>query len=248
MPAPMRICTALIAATLAAWAGTGQAQDLPVDLELVLAVDVSGSIDEVEARLQRQGYVMALSHPRVIEAIRSGGYGRIAVTYVEWANGGYQRTVAEWTLVEDAASAKGLAGGLAEAPVVTAHWTSISGAIDHAAQLFAGNGYEGLRRVIDVSGDGYNNNGRPADHAREDAVAMGITINGLPIINERPNPWGSAPAAGLDAYYREHVIGGPGAFLVVAQDFEDFATAILSKLILEIVGTEPSVRMASGAR
>jgi opacity protein-like surface antigen len=245
MPLPLRShCTFLAAALLAIWSSSAQAQDLPVDLELVLAVDVSGSIDEVEAQLQRQGYVMALSHPRVIQAIQGGGYGRIAVTYVEWANSGHQRTVADWTLLSDEASAKALAGALAEAPLMTAHWTSISGAIDHASQLFDGNGFEGLRQVIDVSGDGYNNNGRPAEHAREDAVAMGITINGLPIVNRRPNPWGSAPAANLDAYYEQYVIGGPGAFIVVAEDFDDFAAAVLSKLILEIAEGAPVPRAA----
>jgi hypothetical protein len=243
MPLLLRFCcSSLVAAMLATPGLPAQAQDVPVDLELVLAVDVSGSIDEVEAELQRQGYSMAISHPRVIEAIQGGGYGRIAVTYVEWANSGYHRTVADWTLLSDEASAKGLAGALAEAPLVTAHWTSISGAIDHASQLFDGNGFEGLRRVIDVSGDGYNNNGRPAEYAREEAVAMGITINGLPIVNRRPNPWGSAPAANLDAYYEEYVIGGPGAFIVVAEDFDDFAAAVLSKLILEIADDTPAPR------
>jgi hypothetical protein len=243
MPSLLRSCCTPLVATLVATLGpSAQAQDLPVDLELVLAVDVSGSIDEVEAELQRQGYVMAVSHPRVIEAIQGGGYGRIAVTYVEWANSGYQRTVVDWTLLSDEASAKALAGALAEAPLVSAHWTSISGAIDHAAQLFDGNGFEGLRQVIDVSGDGYNNNGRPAEYAREDAVAMGITINGLPIVNRRPNPWGSAPAANLDSYYEQYVIGGPGAFIVVAEDFDDFAAAVLSKLILEIADEAPVPR------
>lgn len=216
-----------------------QSEDVPVDLELVLAVDVSGSIDAEEAKLQRQGYVSALNHPQVVEAIEMGPIGRVAVAYMEWANYQYQRIVVDWTLVGDKASADALAGAVAEAPLVTAHWTSLSGAIDFAATLFDGNGYEGVRRVIDVSGDGYNNNGRLPDMARDEAVDSGITINGLPIINDRPNPWGSPPAADLDLYYEQHVIGGPGAFMVVARDFDDFARAILSKLILEIAGVSP---------
>lgn len=211
----------------------------PVDLELVLAVDVSGSVDKVEARLQRQGYVAAMAHPRVIEAIEYGSLGRIAVTYVEWANELHHEVVVDWTLVSDTASAETFAAALSEAPLATARWTSISGAIDNGAGLFEGNGFRGTRRVIDVSGDGYNNRGRPVTGARDDAVARGITINGLPIVNERPNPWGGPPARDLDLYYQDHVIGGPGAFMIVAESFDDFASAILSKLILEIADHEP---------
>jgi len=238
----------LVLALLGPLPAAGQQRALEVDLELVLAVDVSGSIDEVEARLQRQGYVSALAHPRVVEAIEAGPLGRIAVTYFEWANDRYQRTIAEWTLVDDARSAEALAATVAEAPVVTAPWTSISGAIDHAAGLFENNGYRGLRRVIDVSGDGYNNRGRGVQAARDDAVATGLIINGLPIVNDRLNPWGGPPPADLDLYYQNYVIGGPGAFIVIARDFEDFARAILSKLILEIAGPSPTPRFARAQR
>lgn len=250
MPIKPQLCPAVFVAVLLVCApAAAQAEDIPVDLELVLAVDVSGSIDAEEAKLQRQGYVAALAHPQVIEAIESGPIGQIAIAYFEWANYRHQRMVAEWTLVGDRASAEALAGTVAEAPLVSAHWTSISGAIDFAVGLFDDNGYQGLRRVVDISGDGYNNNGRPVQIARDEAVAAGITINGLPIVNDRPNPWGSAPAADLDLYFQNHVIGGPGAFVIVAEDFTDFARAILAKLILEIAGTpsaEPERMFASG--
>jgi hypothetical protein len=215
------------------------AEDLPVDLELVLAVDVSGSVDEVEARLQREGYIAALRHPRVIEAIRGGILGRIAVTYVEWAGVEFQRTLLDWTLIEDQESAAAFADALAEAPLTSERWTSISGAIDYAVPLLDGNGFKGLRRAIDISGDGYNNRGRPAEQARDDAVAAGITINGLPIVNDRPNPWGGLAPQNLDLYYEQRVIGGPGAFIVGAKDYSAFASAILSKLLLEVAGEQP---------
>ena len=217
---------------------------LPVDLELVLAVDISGSIDEIEARLQREGYIRALAHPEIIQAIQSGVHGRIAITYIEWASDDDQQTLIEWTLVRDDASAKMLAHALAEAPLSTGRWTSISGAIDYSAKLFDNNGYQGSRRVIDVSGDGDNNRGRPAEWARDQAVAAGITINGLPILNGRPNPWGGTPLADLDRYFEEHVIGGPGAFIVVAEDFTAFAQAIMNKLLIEIAGVAPGEMLA----
>jgi hypothetical protein len=218
------------------------AADLAVDLELVLAVDISGSVDEVEAQLQREGYIAALRHPDVVEAIQNGMLGRVALAYVEWAGDHYQRTMLEWTVIEDAAGASAFADALLETPLMTAHWTSLSAAIDYAAPLFRNNDIEGLRRVIDISGDGYNNRGRPVQLARDQAVADGITINGLPIVNERPNPWGGRPPADLDRYYEQLVIGGPGAFIVVAEDYTDFAAAILSKLLLEIAGDQPPPR------
>lgn len=213
--------------------------DEPVDLELVLAIDVSGSVDPEEARLQRDGYVGALTNPRVQAAIHGGPYGRIAVAYVEWAGDGFQRIVVPWTLLSDPASVEAFASSVAESPISSAQWTSISAAIDFCARLFDGNGYEGTRRVIDVSGDGVNNRGRPVEWARDQAVAAGITINGLPILNDRPNPWGGSPTLDLDGYYRDHVIGGPGAFLVPAVSFEAFADAILAKLLLEVSGLTP---------
>ncbi|WP_114395002.1 DUF1194 domain-containing protein [Oleisolibacter albus] len=213
---------------------SGLSAEIPVDLELVLLVDVSGSVDQQEAELQRRGYAEALSSPQVLDAIRSGPLGRIAVTYVEWADDSYQTTIIDWTLIDGDAAARAVATRLAEAPISTAFWTAIGPAIDYGAARFATNGYEGTRRVIDISGDGYSNRGRPPELARDAAVAQGITINGLPILNSRPNPWGGLPPLDLDSYYRAHVIGGPGAFLLAAEDFSTFGQAILAKLIKEI--------------
>jgi hypothetical protein len=246
MPSARRI--ALLAGLIALSAMPAAAQDLPVDLELVLAVDISGSVDEQEARLQREGYIAALRHPDVIEAIRGGMFGRIAVAYVEWAGDHYQRTMLDWTVIEDQAGATEFADALAETPLLTAHWTSLSAAIDYAVPLFEDNGLKGFRRVIDISGDGHNNRGRLVEWARDDAVAAGITINGLPIVNDRPNPWGGRPPAGLDLYFEERVIGGPGAFMIVAKDYTAFASAILSKLLLEIAGETPPSSTLAAAR
>ena len=215
------------------------AAQTPVDLELVLAVDVSGSVDPDEAKLQRNGYVQALLNPKVQAAIRGGPFGRVAATYVEWAGESHQHIVVAWTELSDPASVERFAAMVAEAPMMTEQWTSISAAIDYAVPLFENNGFEGMRRVIDISGDGENNRGRPVEEARDAAVARGITINGLPILNDRPNPWGGAAPNDLEGYYRDHVIGGPGAFLVPARDFDAFADAILSKLLLEVSGVQP---------
>jgi hypothetical protein len=234
----------LVAALLGIFCPPASAEDLDVDLELVLAVDVSGSVDEVEARLQREGYIAAMRHPDVIQAIQSGPHRRIAVTYVEWAGDQYQRTMLQWTLIEGAADAQGFADALAETPFASAHWTSLSGAIDYSARLFDNNGFAAVRRVIDVSGDGYNNRGRPVELARDEAVAAGLTINGLPIVNDRPSPWGGRPPVDLDLYFEHHVIGGPGAFMIVAEDYTAFASAIMSKLLLEIAGDQPAPRAA----
>jgi hypothetical protein len=225
----MHVLRALLVLVLLVPAARAQ---VAVDLELVLAVDISRSIDDDEARLQREGYMAAFTNPRVIEAIQGGSIGAIAVTYVEWASYEYQRTVIPWMLVRDGESAAGFAEKIGELPRVSMSWTSISGAIDHSVRLF-GQGYHGTRRVIDISGDGVNNNGRPASLARDDAVASGIVINGLPILNDRPN-FGRPPEMNLDVYYENQVIGGPGAFMIAAEDFNDFAAAILSKLIREI--------------
>jgi hypothetical protein len=206
--------------------------EVPVDLELVLAVDISRSVDDVEARLQREAYVAAFRDRRVIEAIQSGALGAVAVSYVEWAGAEYQRTMIDWFLVNDGESAGELAAKIAELPRLSMGWTSISGAIDHSARQF-GRGYHGTRRVIDISGDGVNNSGRAAWLARDDAVAQGIVINGLPILNDRPN-FGRPAELDLDKYYETYVIGGPGSFTIAAEDFQAFAGALLAKLIREI--------------
>lgn len=212
------------------------ASDLPVDLELVLAVDVSGSIDTEHAHLQRSGYARALTDRRVVEAIQSGSFGRIALTYVEWADDSLQRTVVGWQMIDGQGSAKDFARRLGGAPTVTEARTSISALIDYCVPLFANNGFEGTRHVIDVSGDGENNVGRPVTLARDAAVTAGITINGLPIIRDGLLPWDEDRdrRRNLDTYYRDSVIGGPGAFVVAVRDYNGFAEAIISKLLREI--------------
>jgi hypothetical protein len=214
-----------------------------VDLELVLAVDISFSVDGVEARMQREGYISAISHPSVLAAIESGFLGKIAVTYVEWADAYYQNQLVHWSVVSDEESAMIFAGQLAGQPLNRAYYTSISHAIDFSTSLFEGNGYVGLRKVIDISGDGPHNQGRRLSDARREALDKGITINGLPILNDRPQPWGimSTPRdMQLDLYYSDYVIGGPGAFFVTAEDFVVFRSAILSKLIREIANVPTS--------
>ncbi|ALG74462.1 hypothetical protein VY88_20800 [Azospirillum thiophilum] len=237
-------CFLIVTALCPPLSAVPAAAQTPVDLELVLAVDVSGSVDPDEAKLQRNGYVQALLNPRVQAAIRGGPFGRVAATYMEWAGEGHQHVVVPWTELSDPASIERFAAVVAEAPMMTEQWTSISAAIDRAVPLFDTNGFEGTRRVIDLSGDGENNRGRPVEEARDAAVARGITINGLPILNDRPNPWGGAAPNDLEGYYRDHVIGGPGAFLVPARNFDAFADAILSKLLLEVSGVMPDGRTA----
>ena len=206
-----------------------------VDVALVLAVDVSRSIDEDEARLQREGYRNAVADPVVMAAIRGGLIGAVAIAYVEWAGIEYQRTVIPWRRIASQAVADAWAAELATAPRVSLSWTSISGAIRHSRQVMADCPWEATRKVIDVSGDGVNNSGPPADRERDAAVAEGIVINGLPIVNDRPT-FGRLPPVPLDDYYRENVIGGDGSFMIVAEDFESFGVAVKRKLIREIAG------------
>ncbi len=220
---------------------TARAADIPVDLELILAVDVSGSVDWEEATLQRRGYVEAIRSEEVIGAIRSGANGKIAIAYIEWAGTYLQRTVIDWTVIDGPESAQAFTTTLTEAPIDTGPWTSISAAINYAIPMFAKNNFQGTRRVIDISGDGPNNAGRPVTEARDVAIAAGITINGLPIVNNRPGPGGLRSIRDLDKYYRDCVIGGAGAFLVVARDFTDFSLAVKRKLIFEIANRMPPV-------
>jgi hypothetical protein len=210
-----------------------------VDLELVLAIDISGSVDADEARLQREGYVNAFRDPQVIRAIRGGINGRIAVTYFEWASYQQYKLVMDWVSVHDAASSNALAGQLAELPISRGMRTSISGAIEYAITLFERSPYEGVRRVIDISGDGPNNDGGLITIFRDRAVSRGITINGLPVFNTRANQYGFPNLPDLDLYYQGCVIGGPGSFIEVARDFADFDRAVRRKLIMEIAGLAP---------
>jgi hypothetical protein len=240
-----RGAAATLALLVCAPAGEAAA-DVAVDLELVLAVDVSGSMDTDEQQLQREGYVAALAHPDVVGAIRSGGYQRIAVTYVEWAGPDAQSVTIPWRLLEDRASAEAFAGELAAAPFARIRRTSISGALDFSARLFDGNGYDGFRRVIDVSGDGPNNSGPPVAPVREAVLARGIVINGLPITLKRGDRgFGSIPD--LDVYYEDCVIGGPGSFMIAIDAPDQFVDAIRRKLVLEIAGGEPRLVPASEA-
>ncbi len=215
------------------------AEEVPVDLELVLAVDVSGSVDEQEAALQRDGYVQALKSGELIEAVEKGVLGKIAVTYIEWAGQGYQATIVDWTVIHNKETAHSVATRLADAPISSGPWTSISSIIQYSVPLFTQNAYQGTRRVIDISGDGPNNRGIPVTIARDAAIKTGIVINGLPIVNDRPQPFGTRQIPNLDKYFENCVIGGVGAFMVVAESFNDFARAIQRKLIFEIAALTP---------
>jgi hypothetical protein len=202
-----------------------------VDLQLVLAVDASGSVDEQRFELQKRGYAAAFRDPQVLRAVRAGPRQAIAVTMMQWTGPALQIQVVPWTVVRDRASAEVFATAIQNAPrQLFSGGTSISGAIDHAVTLMLGGPHPGTRRVIDVSGDGSNNRGRSAALARDEAVTAGLVINGLPILSLEPD---------LDRYYQDHVIGGPGAFVIAAKSYDTFADAIRKKLIIEIAAYGP---------
>jgi hypothetical protein len=224
---------------LAGFSATEAKAETPVDLELALAVDVSRSIDADEAQLQRHGYIQAFRDPEVINAIETGMLGRIAVGYFEWAGFGHPAIIIDWTLIDSAASANAFADALGKGFPLSASRTSISGAIDFAWPWFDNNGFEGSRRVVDVSGDGPNNWGELVTVARDRAVAADVTINGLPILGPDGGLFSRFNIGSLDLYYRDCVIGGTGAFMVVAADFNDFARAVRRKLVLEIANLQP---------
>ena len=208
-----------------------------VDLLLVLAADVSRSIDAAKFQLQREGYAAAISDPRVLDTIQSGHSGRIGLTFVEWSGVGAQHVVIDWTTVGDAAAAKDFGDRLLEAPRSFADRTSISGAIEFAMSQLAQAPFNSIRRTIDISGDGTNNAGRDVSALRDDAVAKGVTINGLVILSDNPMSWNpdhTNPPGGLDNYYRNNVVGGPGAFVMVAKNFNSFGQAIITKMIAEV--------------
>jgi len=210
-----------------------------VDLELVLAVDVSSSIDEAEARRQREGHVAALADPEVIAAIQSGGYGRIAVMYLEWADADFQRVVAPWTVIETEADAQAFAATLATAPFVSGRRTAIGAAIDNSVSLIEGNAYEGVRRVVDLSGDGPQNAGPSLSAARTRAVDGLVTVNGLPIDNASQHPFRPSVSIDVAAYFEREVIAGPGAFISPTNEHHDFVDALKRKLIIEIANLDP---------
>lgn len=235
-----RLCLRTVAWVIVVCAGALAAQARDVDLELVLAVDVSSSVDPHEAELQRDGYVQAITHPEVLRATSLGPFGRIAVVYVEWAGEEFQQVVVDWQVIEGIETAQAFATALSEQPITSAPSTSISALIDFAHASMRSNSFRGLRHVIDISGDGPNSAGRPVWEARDDAVLAGITINGLPILSSRPDPQGFSPSVGVTRHYRRHVIGGNGAFAIEVNEFQNFAGAIVSKLVREIRG-EPSM-------
>ena len=218
-----------------------------VDLELVLAVDISGSMDAEEAELQKQGYVEAFRHADVIQAIQSGTTGRIAVTYVEWAGPQFQQVVVPWSIVSNEATANAFADAIAASPIRNAFGTSISSALAFAASRFAYSGARGERRAIDVSGDGPNNMGEPVDLARDAVLGQGIVINGLPVMVEDSIGFGRPRIGDLDVYYKDCVIGGPGSFTVPVHDLAGVGKAVRRKLVLEIAELPPRlVRVAAG--
>ena len=243
LPIVLRLCLcATVLAAAAMWPTTTVlAQALAVDLELVIAVDVSLSMDIEEQRLQRDGYVAAFRDPEIHKAIASGPNGRIAVTYLEWAGPANQQVVLPWTVIDGARAANTLADRLEHAPISRARMTSISAALQSSGRLFETSASRGIRRVIDVSGDGPNNAGVPVVPIRDELIAKGIVINGLPIMLKLPA--GFFDLADLDLYYTDCVIGGTGAFMIPIKEKSEFLTATRRKLLLEISGWEPPPRI-----
>jgi hypothetical protein len=240
-PVSLRRRSLLLGAALAAplvlsrRAAAGEPE--PVDVELVLAVDVSRSVDQEEQELQFRGYAAAFRDPKLIEGITGGPLGQIGVTLFTWSDWHIQEMLVPWMKIDGAGGAERVAAAIDAAPRRTWLYTSISGAMDFAANLF-GQRFEGTRKVVDISGDGVNNSGRPVAEARADALAKGIVLNGLAVLDRSPQPW-SAGLPPLDEYYRSEVIGGPGAFLMVAEGFDAFETAVKRKIIREIAAAPP---------
>jgi len=243
------LLASLVIGAVIAPAAAGAAED--VDLLLVLAVDVSRSIDAAKFQLQREGYAAAVADPRVLDAIKSGRAGRIGLSLLEWSGVGAQKVVIDWTTIGDADSAKGFGDRLLEAPRSFADRTSISGAIEFATGQLDKAPYESARRTIDVSGDGTNNAGRDVALQRDDAVAKGITINGLVILSDNPMSWNpdhTNPPGGLANYYKANVVGGPNAFVMVAENFNSFGQAIIKKMIAEVAQAHESRPVRAAAR
>jgi Protein of unknown function (DUF1194) len=217
-----------------------------VDLLLVLASDVSRSIDHPKFLLQRDGYAAAVSSPLVIDAIKSGPNGKIAINFLEWSGYGAQKVVVDWTVIDSVASGRRFGDQIVEAPRSFADRTSIAGGIDFAMAQLQRAAYVAPRRTIDVSGDGTNNAGRDVRLARDEALAKGVTINGLVILSDRSVPWNAEhtnPPGGLEKYYRDNVMGGPGSFVMVAEDFQSFGKAIVKKMIAEIAHLHVAPRL-----
>jgi hypothetical protein len=213
-----------------------------VDVELVLAVDVSYSMDMDELAIQREGYAQAIVSKEFLQALKSGPNGKISVTYFEWAASSDQKVIIPWRVIDGPETADAVANEILKTPIRRASRTSISGAINFAMPLFDENPHRGLRRVIDISGDGPNNNGAPVTGARDAALEKGVTINGLPIMVKEPS-YSTMDIDNLDFYYEDCVIGGPGAFVVTIKDREKFKEAIRTKLVLEVAGRTPERRV-----
>lgn len=241
----MRIIRSLLVLAALTLAQTACARAETVDLLLVLASDVSRSVDHAKFLLQRDGYASAISDPAVLDAVKSGPNGKIAISFVEWSGYGAQKVVIDWTVIDGAAAARRFGDQLVEAGRSFADRTSISGGIDFAVAQIERSPFKASRRTIDVSGDGTNNAGRDVQLARDEAVAKGIVINGLVILSDRQVPWNAEhtnPPGGLEKYYRDNVVGGPGAFVMVAENFNSFGRAIIKKLIAEIALLRPALR------
>lgn len=227
---------ALLAVALFFPLSAAAAQTEPVDLNLVIAVDISDSIDADELQMQREGYIAAFEDAEIVQAIKGGRYGRIAVSYFEWSDATDQTLVVDWMIIRDQASARAFTTELTRAPVRKGHFTSISAAITYGLALLQRAPHKSNRKVIDVSGDGRNNDGAPLSAARAAVVGENVTINGLPIDNERSQQASNLEPGQIAKYYRENVIGGPGAFVVVAKSYVDIEHAIGRKLLREIAG------------
>ena len=239
-------CAALAAPRFADLPGKASPGAVGVDVELVLAVDISYSMDFDELKLQRDGYVEALTSKEFLDALKQGMHGKVAVTMVEWAGAAEQRIVVPWRLIDGPESAQKVAAELAAQPVRRAFRTSISGALLFSAPLFENNGFSGIRRVIDVSGDGTNNQGPLVHLTRDEVLAKGIIINGLPIMLKEPQP-NSVDLKDLDIYYEDCVIGGPGAFVVPIRERDKFKDAIRTKLVLDIARHDGTARVIPAA-
>ncbi|HMH60965.1 MAG TPA: DUF1194 domain-containing protein [Bradyrhizobium sp.] len=224
-------------------AGPQLSENLPsVDVELVLAVDVSYSMDMDELAIQREGYAQAIISKEFLQALKTGPNGKISVTYFEWAASSDQKIIIPWRVIDGPETADAVANEIMKTPIRRASRTSISGAINFAMPLFDENPYRGLRRVIDISGDGPNNNGSPVTVARDAALEKGITINGLPIMVKEPS-YSTMDIDNLDFYYEDCVSGGPGSFVVTIKDRDKFKEAIRTKLLLEVAGRTPERRI-----
>jgi hypothetical protein len=247
---------ALLAMGAAAWSAGPRVADLPnkiaqttVDVELVVAVDISYSMDLDELALQREGYIKGLTSPEFLNAVRQGMHGRVALTYFEWAGAAEQRVIVPWRVIDGGATAKTFVDEIAAAPLRRAYRTSISGALLYSQGLLEKSGHRGIRRVVDVSGDGANNQGPPVTVVRDQMLERGVTINGLPIMLKRPSAQ-TMDLENLDVYYEDCVIGGPGSFVITINSRDKFIEATRTKLVLEIAGYTPKPRIipASAAK